>query len=174
MVVAVVVVTVAVETAAYRDQLLPSVADGVVGATLLICGVLAWRLRPARRVSALMLISGTTWLLGTLVPAVLLLHRGPLVHLHISYPTGRLRRILAVSTVVVAYVTAIVEPLARNDWLTLAVAALVALAAVDDFARTGSSAQGRPACPRCGVGFAGVLLWARSISWQDGARGWRC
>ena len=41
------------------------------------------------RVGALMLLAGG-WLLGTLVPAALLVHRGPLVHLHLSYPTGRL------------------------------------------------------------------------------------
>jgi len=84
-------------------------------ATLLTCGVLAWRLPPARRVSVLMLLSGGTWLLGTLIPALLLLHRGPLVHLHLSYrPAAQTDP--GYPTVLVAYVTAIVEPLARNDW----------------------------------------------------------
>ena len=45
-----------------------------------------------------------------------------------------------------AYLTAIVEPLARNDWLTLVVAALVSVAAVDVFVRTSGPARkaGRP------------------------------
>ncbi len=162
-------VTIAVETAAFRGQLLPSVADGVVGATLLTCGVLAWRLPTARRVSALMLLSGGTWLLGTLVPAVLLLHRGPLVHLHLSYPTGRLHRVLAVLTVAVAYLTAIVDPLARNDWVTLAVAALVSVAAVGVFVRSSGPARkaARPALAAA-LAFAGVL----ALGAVDRLAGW--
>ena len=158
LIVAIVGLSIAVEVAAYQGQLIPSVADGLVGATLLICGVLAWRLRSARGVGSLMLLAGGTWLLGTLVPAVLLLHRGPLVHLHISYPTGRLRRLLAIGTVVVAYVTAIVEPWARNDWLTIAVSLLIAIAAVDVFVRTSGPARkaGRPALAAA-LAFAGVL-----------------
>ncbi|HVK45138.1 MAG TPA: ATP-binding protein [Micropruina sp.] len=146
------------EIAAYHGHPVPSIADGIVGATLLICGMLAWRLQSARAVGALMLLTGGTWLLGTLVPAALLLHRGPLVHLHISYPTGRLRRPLAIVTVAVAYVTAIVEPWARNDWLTLAVAVLIAAAAVDVFVRTSGPARkaGRPALAAA-LAFAGVL-----------------
>ena len=150
--------TVAVEIVGYHGQLLPTIADGIVGATLLICGVLAWRLRSARGPGSLMLLAGGTWLLGTLIPAVLLLHRGPLVHLHISYPTGRLRRPIAIATVVIAYLTAIVEPLARNDWVTLGVAVLVCLAAVEVFARTSGPARkaGRPALAAA-LAFAGVL-----------------
>ena len=61
------------------------------------------RLRPARLrrdrvgaaarelVGALMALAGVTWFLGTLFAPALYLHRGPLVHLHLSYPTGRLR-----------------------------------------------------------------------------------
>ena len=151
-------VSTAVEIAAYQGRPVPSLADGTVGATLLVCGVLAWRLRGARGVGALMLLAGATWLLGTLVPALLLLHRGPLVHLHISYPTGRLRRPLAIATVVVAYVTAVVEPWARNDWLTLAVSVLIAAAAVDVFVRSSGPARkaGRPALAAA-LAFAGVL-----------------
>jgi hypothetical protein len=116
-----------------------------------------------------MLLSGGTWLLGTLVPAALLLHRGPLVHLHISYPTGRLRRVLAVATVVIAYLTAVVEPLARNDWLTLVVAGLVSLAAVDVFARTTGPARkaGRRALAAA-LAFAGVL----ALGAVDRLAGW--
>ena len=155
---AIVGLTAGVEIAAYHGHPVPSIADGIVGATLLICGVLAWRLRSARAVGALMLLTGGAWLLGTLLPAALLLHRGPLVHLHISYPTGRLRRPLAIVTVAVAYVTAIVEPWARNDWLTMAVAVLIAAAAVDVFVRTSGPARkaGRPALAAA-LAFAGVL-----------------
>jgi signal transduction histidine kinase len=116
-----------------------------------------------------MLLSGGTWLLGTLVPAVLLVHRGPLVHLHLSYPTGRLGRVLVIATVLVAYGTAIVEPLARNDWVTLAVAIMVSVAAVDVFVRSSGPARkaGRPALAAA-LAFAGVL----ALGAVDRLAGW--
>ena len=64
LVLAMVGLTAAVEIVAYHGRPVPSIADGMVGATLLICGVLAWRLRAARGVGALMLLAGATWLLG--------------------------------------------------------------------------------------------------------------
>lgn len=114
---------------------MPGFADGVVGAVLLIGGLCAGQMRAAR-VGGLMAIAGGVWLLGTLLPAALLWHRGPLTHLDLSFPTGRLRRRLAVVTVTVGYGTAIVPLLARNDWVTLVVAALVAVTAVVEFRRT--------------------------------------
>ena len=83
---------------------------------------------------------------------------GPLVHLHISYPTGRLRRRLALATVIGAYVDAAVAPLARNDVVTLLLAALVALAAADVFLRTSGTARraGIPALAAA-LAFAAVL-----------------
>ncbi len=169
LILAAIALAAAVEVESYRGLPLPSIADGVVGATLLICGILAWRLRSARGVGLLMLLSGGTWLLGTLVPAALLLHRGPLVHLHLSYPSGRLHRMLPIGTVVLAYLTAIVEPLARNDWLTLVVAALVSVAAVDVFVRTSGPARkaGRPALIAA-LAFAGVL----ALGAVDRLAGW--
>ena len=167
--VAAVGVTVAVEMAGGRGQLLPSLADGVVGAVLLICGVLAWRLRAARGVGLLMLLSGGTWLLGTVVPAALLWHRGPLVHLQISYPTGRLRRVLGATTATVAYLTAIVEPLAHNDWVTLGVAVLIAAAAVDSFVRTSGPARKAALPPlAAALAFAAVL----ALGSVDRLAGW--
>ena len=46
-----------------------------------------------------MVATGVCWFAGSVVGAAVFLHRGPLVHLHISYPTGRLRRRLAVGVV---------------------------------------------------------------------------
>src|SRR5262245_47526721 len=65
-------------------------ADFAVGFVLVVCGAVAWTKRPASRVGALMALAGWTWFLGTLAPAALYLHRGPLVQLHLSYPTGRI------------------------------------------------------------------------------------
>ena len=95
------------------------VADAVVGLVLVACGVIAWERRGESRVGPLMVLSGYTWFAGNLWAQLLYLHRGPLVHLHISYPTGRLRRRLPLVTVAAAYVDAVVELIARNDVVTL-------------------------------------------------------
>jgi signal transduction histidine kinase len=117
------------------------VADAVVGLVLVTCGVVAWERRGESRVGPLMALAGYTWFAGNLWPHPLYLHRGPLVHLHISYPTGRLRRRVAQATVVAAYVNAMVEPVARNDVVTLVIAAFVAAAALDGFLRATGTAR---------------------------------
>ena len=136
------------------------VADGVVGVVLVTCGVIAWERRGESRVGPLMVLSGYTWFVGNLWAQLLYLHRGPLVHLHISYPTGRLRRRLAQVTVAAAYVEAIVEPLARNDVLTLVLAGLVGAAALDGYLRASGTARraGVPALAAA-LAFAGVLAF---------------
>ena len=146
------------------------VADAVVGLVLVTCGVIAWARRGESRVGPLMVLSGYTWFAGNLWAQLLYLHRGPLVHLHISYPTGRLRRRLAQVTVAAAYVDAVVEPLARNDVLTLVLAALVATAAVDGYLRTSGTARraGIPALVAA-LAFAGVLAFGaieRLAAWD--------
>ena len=140
------------------DELALVVADGVVGLVLVTCGIVAWGRRGESRVGPLMVLSGYTWFAGNLWSQLLYLHRGPLIHLHISYPTGRLRRRLAQVTVAAAYLDALVLPIARNDVLTLALAALVAAAALDGFLRTSGTARraGIPALVAA-LAFAGVL-----------------
>jgi signal transduction histidine kinase len=136
------------------------IGDGIVGLVLVTCGVVAWERRGESRVGPLMVLSGYTWFAGNLWSQLLYLHRGPLVHLHISYPTGRLRRRLAQVTVAAAYVDAVVEPIARNNVLTLVLAALVAAAALDGYLRASGTARraGVPALAAA-LAFAGVLAF---------------
>jgi len=115
------------------------VADMGVGVVLVGCGTLTG-LRQ-RRVGLIMAAAGVAWFLGDFAPALVFLHRGPMVHLHISYPTGRLRRPLAVLTVVGAYLAAAFDGVARNPWLTAGLAILIAAAAADVFARASGPAR---------------------------------
>jgi signal transduction histidine kinase len=142
------------------DDLALVVADGVVGLILVTCGVIAWQRRGESRVGPLMILSGYTWFAGNLWSQLLYLHRGALVHLHISYPTGRLRRRLAQVTVVTAYADAVIEPLAQNDVLTLVLAGLVAAAALEGYLRSSGTARraGTPALVAA-LAFAGVLAF---------------
>jgi signal transduction histidine kinase len=162
----------AAEWAAYDSDKVPlAVADFAVGALLIACGAVAWERRPASRVGALMSLAGFTWFLGTLFAPALFLHRGPLVHLHLSYPTGRLPTRFARGVVAVAYVDAAIAPLAKNDALTLALSGAVALAAFQVFRGTSGLARkaGGPALAAA-LAFAGVLAFAavgRLAGWND-------
>ena len=148
------------EWASYDSSLGPALtaADLAVGTVLIGCGAIAWIRRPESRVGALMNLAGFTWFLGTVAEFALFLHRGPLVHLHLSYPTGRLRTRLVGAVVVAAYVDALVEPLASNGVLTLVLSALVALTAVQVFLGTSGPAR-RAAAPAlaAALSFAAVL-----------------
>jgi len=133
-------------------------ADLAVGCVLLVCGAVAWSRRPASRIGGLMALAGLTWFLGTVVPAALYVHRAPLVHLHLSYPSGRVPGRLALAVITAAYVDAVVRPLAGDDVLTLLLSGAVALTAVHVFAGTSGPAR-RAGGPALGaaLAFAGVL-----------------
>jgi signal transduction histidine kinase len=144
-------------------------ADFVVGCLLIVCGAVAWDRRRESRVGPLMALAGFTWFLGSAAGWLLFLHRGPLVHLHLSYPTGRLPTRLARVVVVAAYVDAVIEPLAANDALTLVLSGLVALAALQVFLGTSGPARkaGGPALAAA-LAFAGVL----ALGALNGLAGW--
>jgi signal transduction histidine kinase len=169
-----VVLAVAVEWSAYEaGDLELVVADGVVGVVLIGCGAVAWERRGASRTGPLMVLAGLTWFAGTAASFALFWHRGPLVHLHLSYPTGRLRRRLAAVTVVVAYIDAVVAPVARNDVVTVGLAVLVAAAAVEVFARTSGPARraGRPALVAA-IAYSGVLAAVALLRLADSGADW--
>jgi signal transduction histidine kinase len=151
---------VAVEWAFYNPELglALAIADLVVGCVLLICGAVAWERRRDSHVGALMSLAGLTWFAGTIGGATLFWHRGPLVHLHLSYPTGRLPTRLTQAVVAAAYVDALIEPLGSNDVLTLVLAAVVALTACQVFLGTSGPARkaGGPALAAA-LAFAAVL-----------------
>ncbi|MEV4263888.1 ATP-binding protein [Kribbella sp. NPDC049584] len=136
-------------------------SDSAVGVVLLGCGLVAYRSGTGRRVGLIMVAAAGCWFLGNLAAPFVFLHRGPLVHLHLSYPTGRLRRPIAKATVVVAYAVSLLEAIFRTPWLTLGLAALVAIAAADVFARTSGRAR-KAAGPAliAALVFAGVLAFS--------------
>jgi hypothetical protein len=97
-------------------------ADATVGLAFIGLGVVAWQRRPSSRSGLLMAVTGFAWLAGSLVGAALFLHRGPLVHLLVGYPRGRLRSRLEQVVVAAAYIDGAVYPLARQDTVTIALA----------------------------------------------------
>ena len=63
--------------------------DVVVGWAFLVCAVLLHG-AGAGRMALLLVLCAVCWFAGALDPALALVHRGPLVHLLLAYPTGRL------------------------------------------------------------------------------------
>lgn len=145
------------------------VADVIVGIALLFCGVLAMRRRPRLWEGAVMLLAGVTWFAGFL-PGAALLHRGALVHLHLGHPTGRIRRPLAVVTVVASYLAAVIESRTISPWLTIGVAVLVAASAFDVHGHTSGPVR-KAAVPalRAALAFAAMLV----LSSANRLLGWR-
>ena len=147
-----------------------AVADVAVGGCLIAASTIASTRRPESRVGALLGLSGVTWFAGSVFPGALYLHRGPLVHLHLAYPTGRLRGRPSRVIVGVAYATAAVGPLARNDTLTIAVAILVAVTAASVFLPTlGPTRRALLPALAAALAFSAILGLAaiqRIIGWQ--------
>jgi signal transduction histidine kinase len=152
------------------DRIL-TLADAAVGTILLISGTVAWAGRRQSRAGLLMAAAGACWFLGSAFATAVFLHRGPLIHLHLSYPTGRLHRRPATTVVVAAYAVAGYEGYAQAPWLTAGLSALVVVAALDVFARTSGPTRraARPALAAALV-FAGVLaLGSANVAWEWGA-----
>jgi signal transduction histidine kinase len=121
-------------------DLLP-VLDILTGLVLLVAGVLSWRGRWTSRVGPLQVLAALCWFAGSLLGPLLFLHRGPLVQLHLGYPTGRLHRRPTVAVVAVAWVAGVVEGVRPVPWLTLGVAVVVAAAAIDIYQRSSGNAR---------------------------------
>jgi signal transduction histidine kinase len=133
-------------------------ADLAVGWILIGCGFVAWERRSESRIGAIMSLAGFTWFLGTAFEHALFLHRGPFVHLLLSYPTGRVPTRLARAVVVAAYVDGAIEPLARNDRLTLALSGAVAGASLWGFLQVTGPARRAARLPLAAAAAVSALL----------------
>ena len=146
--------------------------DLVVGWTLLGCGLVAWSQRRESRTGPLLAATGLAWLAGNLAEPLVFLHRGPLVHCVLSYPSGRLRSRLSRAAVVAAYATALVAPLGRSEIASIVLACLIVAAAARDYLQTvGRERRARfqalQAASAVGLGLAGAA--AGRLALPDGA-----
>jgi signal transduction histidine kinase len=124
---------IAAEWGAWTDDPGGAALDLVVGFLLIGLGLVAWQRRGSSAVGPLMAASGFAWFLGNLAAWALYLHRGPLVHLVVSYPSGRPRSRLERVVVAAGYVCAVASPLARNDAATILLALAVCATALRRF-----------------------------------------
>ena len=132
-----------------------ALADLAAGWVLMASGLIAWSRRPGSRVGPLIVISGFAWFLGTLagsdigVLAIvgglsLTIHRAPLVHAIVGYPTGRVLGRMNVAVVIAAYAYGTVVPLARANTVTIVVTmALLTTTTWTYYRSTGPQRQAR-------------------------------
>ena len=115
--------------------------DLITGWSLIACGLIGWSRSEGSRAGALMAATGFTWFAGNfqttglagldwLAAHALYLHRGPLVHLVLAYPSGRLAGRLQRAAVAVGYGAAIVAPVWESQVATIVLATLLAAVAI--------------------------------------------
>ena len=107
--------------------------DLAVGWTLIACGLVAWSHRPTSRSGALMAATGFAWFAANftttglaavdwLSEQALYLHRGPLLHLVLTYPRGRPAGRLDRAAVAIAYVAAVIPAIWGSETATFVLA----------------------------------------------------
>jgi signal transduction histidine kinase len=113
--------------------------DFAVGVSLIGLGIIAWDRRHGSLAGVLLAGTGLIWFLGNFATRALYLHRGVLIHLLLSYPRGRVRSGGEYAAVAIGYAYASIYPVARNDVVTIAAAALLTATAALRYRRSGGS-----------------------------------
>jgi signal transduction histidine kinase len=112
------------------------VPDLITGWTLIAAGLVGWSRRPDSRSGALMTATGFAWFFGNFATTgvasldwlgahALYAYRGPLIHLLLTYPSGRASSRLERTAVAVGYATAIVTPVWRSEIATIVLSVLL-------------------------------------------------
>jgi signal transduction histidine kinase len=104
--------------------------DLAAGLALLGGGAVAWTHRPRAGAGPLMILSGAAWFAGDLSSALLYAHRGPLVHLLLTYPTGRTSSRVTMLVIAAAYADGFIPDVARSEAATLALMGAVLVVAI--------------------------------------------
>src|SRR5918996_6082976 len=101
------------------------IPDLVTGWTLIACGLVAWSRRGDSLSGPLLAATGFAWFFGNFATGALYLYRGPLVHLLVTYPSGRASSRREVAAVAVGYATAVVTPVWRSEVVTIVLAVML-------------------------------------------------
>jgi signal transduction histidine kinase len=118
--------------------------DLLAGWTLIACGLAGWSRRPQSRSGALLAAAGFAWFapnfaatgvtaLGWLSAHARYLYLGPLVHLVLTYPRGRLVRRLDRAAVAAGYAAAVITPVWGSKTATIVLACVLVAVAVRSY-----------------------------------------
>ena len=159
---------VAAEWSAYLpDEPAAAVGDFVVGFVFVVGGALV--LRRSAATGALLAATGLAWFLGGFLSWLVFLHRGPLVHLLLSFPRGRLESRFERAVVAAAYVEALVYPLGRSSVATLVLLAAVLVASLLRHARAGGEERRARAAALLASAAIVAVLAAAAVARLSGA-----
>ena len=148
------------EWVAYDGEPALTAADGIVGLALIAAGLVTWERRAESGVGPIMTAAGFAWFLGTFGGWALYLHRGPLAHLVLSYPSGHARSRLERAAIIAAYAYAAIYPIAANDYATIGFSAgLVAVAGYRYAIAGGPERRARESALAAALAFALVLAF---------------
>jgi signal transduction histidine kinase len=111
------------------------IPDLITGWTLIACGLVAWSRRGDSLSGPLLAATGFAWFLGNFAAGALYLYRGPLVHLLVTYPSGRPSSRREVAAVAVGYAAAAVLPVWRSEVVTIVVAVLLVALCAESHSR---------------------------------------
>jgi signal transduction histidine kinase len=145
-----------------------AVGDLGAGLALLTAGGVAWARVRDSRTGPLLVIAGVTWLAGDVVGALIYAHRGPLVHVLLTFPSGRARAKPIIVLIVAAYVDGLLPAAAREPWTTVALMTAVLGAAVSRLSTRGPERHARRVAGACTAGVS-VPLLAASVARLAGA-----
>ena len=137
--------------------------DLLAGLALMAGGAATWARRPGSRSGPLSVLAGVAWFAGDLTDVLLYAHRGPLVHLLLTYPSGRVGSRATAVVIGAAYVDGLIPELARSEWPTIALmAAVVTVAAWRHRTVGGVERRARAAALAGAVMIGGTLAIAAS------------
>src|SRR5512133_249316 len=132
------------------------VPDLVTGWSLIACGLVGWSRRPESRSGPLMAASGFAWFAGNFATA----YRGPLFHLVLSYPRGRLAGRLERAAVAVGYLAAILTPAWRSETATIVLVSLLVGVAGRSYLRAAGRERRERLAALQATAFLGAVLAA--------------
>src|SRR5262245_6922950 len=151
------------------------IPDLAVGWTFIGCGYVALARRSDSRTGALMAATGFTWFIGNfadvrfdalawLAAQGTFVYRGPLVHLILAYPSGRLSTRLARFAVVAGYAAAVFSSVWANEPTAIVLSALVVAVSAREYLRAvGRDRRARALSVLAAVGF-GVVVAASAVA----------
>jgi len=158
------------QPAASSSDLRLAALDLVVGVVLVACGVAAWDRRSESWIGPLLAAAGYSWFLGTFGDSgwpgfsgfgslFVTLHRGPLAHAVLAYPSGRVTRRSERGAIAGLYVLSAVAVAADTAAGTLGTACVVLSVAVLRYVRSaGPERRARLVGAIAGISFSAGLV----------------
>ncbi len=145
--------------------------DLIVGWTFLVTGWIA-DYRRSHSTGVLLGAVGLAWFAGTLAPELVFLHRGPLVHLLITYPVARPARSISAVAVALGYLASLWPVLWTDASVTLVGAgALVGLLGIKAHRATGRQRRYRRVALAASLPATAVIAVGAIVRMFDGTPG---